>query len=260
MKPVASIVITYYMERLKQLDRCLYLLRNQTVAVEIVLAYDGDGPGEQPRVDRMVKMRDIGTGRAPNKGFLAGYKAATSDYIIHCPPEMLVPYDAVERMLAGHQTGHRDVPTFLGINKATTEVLDNLPWREDLSCIKDTPGFWHTWGPLAMTNLDGQWCNWHLNFCGAMRDEWERFGILPDTDEAGQNENWLADMEAAAGPTTSPIQSPVTVYHQWHPIWSGVRGGKPVGLIQDAVRPNMASNGEPPAESLRIMRTRGTGE
>jgi len=214
--PVATVVITYFQPRLALLDRCLSLLRRQTVALEIIVAYDGPGPGDDPRIDLLLAMAETGGGRAPNRGLRTGFARATTNYVIHCPPEMLVPVDGVERMTAGHQPGHRDVPALFALSRETTEHLDDLPWRETLSCLKDTPDFWTTWGPLAMNNIDSQWCNWHINFCGATRDEWLRFGVLPDSDRHDMNENWLAEMEAKAGPGAHPILSPVEVYHQWH--------------------------------------------
>lgn len=214
---VATVVITYYEPRLPLLDRCLYLLRESTVGLEIILADNGDAynaSDKDPRLDLVLKVKPKGQPQSPNRSFLAGFRAATTDYIIHSPPELLAPRDAVERMLAGHQPGHRDVPIFLGLDRATTERLDSLPWREDLSCLQRVPRFWQYWSPLYMSNADGRWCNWHLNFSGATRAEWLRFGVLPDTGDGGLNENWLAEQEAKA--SCVPILSPVEVYHQWH--------------------------------------------
>lgn len=252
-RKVATVIITYFRPRQALLDRCLYLLRKSPVGLEIILVYDGEGIPEDPRIDLALKFRDVGIGKAPNRPFRFGFEHASTDYVIHSPPEILVEPDGVQRMLAGHQPGHRDVPTFFALSRETTERLDDLPWRKDLLCLQDTPDFWHTWGPLAMRNVDSQWCNWHINFCGATRDEWLRFDILPDTDEAGMNENWLADREAEAG--TPPIQSPVMVYHQWHDAGPYVLGGKvysgePVGNV---VRSEPAA--EPVAESVRVARS-----
>lgn len=212
----ASVIITYFGERRRLLDRCLYLLKHQTVPLEIILADDGDFIKRQPGVDVLLKVRPGREQRSLNRAFRAGFELAHADYIIHCPPEMLVPRNAVEFMMEQHKPGHRDVPTLYALSRETTlELLDELPWQEDLSCLKDTPGFWDTYGPLLMSNRLSEFCGWHLNFSGATREEWLRFDIVPDVDVRAMNENWLLAIEDVAG--VSPIRSPITVYHQWHP-------------------------------------------
>lgn len=216
MTAVASVVITYFDPRLTLLDRCLFLLREQTVPVEIILAYDGDSVVADPRIDLVFHVVPGGGHKSPNRSFRGGFSQAQTDYILHCPPELLVPRDGVERMIAEHTPGLRDVPIFYGLDERTTRNIDQYPWRENLSCFEALPGFGDFRNPLDMTNRQTRWHSWHLNFSGATREEWLRFDIIPDTADVGKNENWLVNREDAAG--VHPKLSSVTVYHQWHPV------------------------------------------
>jgi hypothetical protein len=218
-RPAASVIITYYGERRKQLARCLFCLQRQTVGIEIIIADDGGFiTGLPSGVARVLHVRKAGPklkAQSLNRPFRYAFPKARADYIIHCPPEMLVPPDAVERMLAGNVPGQRDVPTLFALSRDATLRLDEIPWQDNLDILKSTPDFWATWGPLCMDNSACQWSDWHLNFCGATRDTWLRFDLVPDVAPRGLNENWLCGQEDPRGILRTRV--PFAVYHQWHP-------------------------------------------
>jgi cellulose synthase/poly-beta-1,6-N-acetylglucosamine synthase-like glycosyltransferase len=244
--PVASVVIPYYGNRRKLLERTLHMLTHQTVPVQVIVGDDGDflpyysandieqalflRTGHWLARDMLVKLR--GESQAPrvmNYPVRMLFPLAACDYIILCHPENLVPLDAVEEMMAGHEPGHRDVPVVYGLDRQTTENLDDYPWSTDPHCLQQVPGFMAWPNPLRISNLEAPGNVHHFNFSGATKAEWTRWDrlVLPENGEPFNDENWMMAHEAADGVT--PRRAPVTVYHQWHPAldWQGLTAPKP---------------------------------
>lgn len=221
-----SVIISAY-GRPALLARSLELLAHQTHPVQVVVVDDG---GEEGTLDvffpyypgnwKWVSLRPVGSPpRGPNNVWRAAWELADGDYIITSAPEILAPRDAVERMVAMHVDGQRDVPLLYSLSREHTDFVAShwdIHWVPflDLTWIESLPGFQAFEGSARIANNLMGGFQHHMMFSGAMRSEWERFGVLPETDEYGFDENWLREREVEAG--YPPRLSPVSVYHQWH--------------------------------------------
>ena len=115
-----SIIIPYFGDRKKQLERSLTFLENQTYPdYEIILVDDGarDGLLKLKKPFRCFKIRaDNSYSRSPNTALRYGFSKCSGDFIIVGQPELLVPYDAVEKMLALSDMSRRNVAVQYHLN------------------------------------------------------------------------------------------------------------------------------------------------
>jgi len=117
-----SILIPYYGNRRFQLERSIPFLENQTYPdYELVLMDDGksDLPDDLiGKFDRYIQLRvgDVPI-RSPNVALRTGFAESDGDFIITSQPELLIPYDAVERMVAEANMNRRNVATQYHLTK-----------------------------------------------------------------------------------------------------------------------------------------------
>ena len=150
-----SILIPYYGDRRRQLERSLLFLENQTYPdYEIVLIDDG-AKEELPEFSDKVKYFKIRAdgvpSRSSNTALRYGFKKCSGDIIIAGQPELLVPYDAVEKMITLSDMSRRNVAIQYHL---TAEQIHSLPWgwEDDFERIKSVPNFWATMTPWLYTN------------------------------------------------------------------------------------------------------------
>jgi hypothetical protein len=232
----------YVKGRFGQMSLSLTTLVGQTVPADaLVIVNDGDNDFVDSMSVRhgpakfhdfigalcIIHMRPEGLVRPPNAAIRHGFsclKPQGLDYIIVWYPEILAPPFAIEAMLSRHVQGHRDVAPVLALSEAQTMALlaVRATGKEDITrwdvldpWARSDPNFLSTETPLRITNAEAHGNIHHLNFSGAMWSEWERFGFMPETDNLGQEEQWLREKEVAAG--YLPRATPFSVYHQWHP-------------------------------------------
>lgn len=224
MSRLASVIIPCWGDRHDVLARTIWCLHNQTVRVQVVLVDDGMGLS-QPEAelflrhwsdDTIINLRPPeAPHRRPNTALIAGYGAALADYIILGEPEVLVPTDAVERMLAGHVRPRRDVPVLYCLDQRMTHNIDQVDWRRDMDALTTLPGFWNYTGIFNRTNEEAKGWLHHWGFCGAYRDEWTLTDFLPPGETVELDpDNWLRAREQEQG--RQQTTASFAVFHQWH--------------------------------------------
>lgn len=240
--PRVGVIMPYVKGRWNQMNLGLTTLVHQTVPVDsLCILNDGDDDwlaraSQEARPTALeafsglvsvVHMRPEGAIRPPNRSILHGFRMVRlmeAEYVMVWYPEILAPPFAVEAMLARHLEGRRDVAPVLALSEAQTMALlaTTQTGREDLTrwdvldpWARSDPNFLSTETPLRITNAEAHGNIHHLNFTGAMLGEWDSLGLLPDTDQRAQNENWLREREMEAG--RPPMACAFEVWHQWHP-------------------------------------------
>jgi hypothetical protein len=187
--------------------------------------------------------------RPPEFAYTNGVNEAwglcTGDYIFITPTDALAPVRCIEASMAMQVGTSRVCHLCYGLNRATTERLDDPDFRwagTDMRLFHSLPGFtaWFSEGPhWPPPNDSPVQQNWWGNtvFSSNTRDGWEdciEWGGLPfPTREAVDSESWFwvaADergmgwLEAhdgrvrRSGIGKRPLtKCPVPIYHQWHP-------------------------------------------
>lgn len=244
----ATVVIPYFGDRTQQLARTLWLLERQTFPVRVIVGDDGEWlPRDFPvgPSTLILKVRPRGTVRPMNFPVRAAWPLVETDYCVIAHPENMAPLDAVERMMTQHVDGRRDVPIVYGLNRETSEHLDDYPWQTDFQCLLLLPGFMQWTNPLRQWNSEAHGNCHHLNFSGAYRDEWTRFDklVLPFKEKPASDEDWLRAKEVEAGCLPRQVPDGLFVYHQHHPRvdwWQN----KPVGQVVFSARTAEANRRE----------------
>lgn len=229
-----SILIPYYNRR-EQFERSLWLLTRQSHAnLSIVIIDDGSKPDQKiddlvspfyPRV-KVIRIRKSGAPpRSPNKAWNAAFQMSNGEFVITSHPEIMVPKDAVERILINHEGPQRSVPIQFCI--ATAEQyhrIDRVRWKESLDELKRLPDFWSAMGPWGYSNLSADQYRSHLSFSGGYRDDWLETafdlqvdeGFLPDVADPNftADDAWMHKRELEIDRPSRGV--PVEVYHQHH--------------------------------------------
>jgi hypothetical protein len=218
-----SILIPHY-NRPDLLRRSLWLLTRQTARLEIEIIIVDDGSQEStnhlqdefPEV-RWMQARPAGSPpRSPNMAWHMAYAEAKGNFIILSQPEILVPLNGVDVMLAGHEPGRRSVPTlYLIPTPYQQNRIDGVDWRANLDELQKLPEFWSDQGHWGYTNREAPGYANHFGFTGQFRSEWDFFGFIPLTEQPGHDDRWMRAREVEAGRIPNHIA--LNCYHQWHP-------------------------------------------
>lgn len=218
------------LNRHKLLERSLYMLSRQTVPADIFIIDDGSHPGiEKIALDagaHYERIRDPilpGTRntRGPTPGWRHAYYGTDHDFVIISHPEVLVPYDAVERMLDQHQSPRRSSGLLYFLNRPLLATIEDYPWREDLHVLQTMPGFSGVYNRWGLFNRDmWQWKH-HVCFSGQTREDWDLHNFLPGAEEFGEADDaWLWGIEDKLSRETGEIhyinQIELVIYHQFH--------------------------------------------
>ena len=205
------------------LRRSLWLLERQTWPDYEVLVVD-DGSDEDiwtamagcEKVKMATIRQPFSTRRNMNIGLRYAFDRAEGDFIIISHPELMVPLNAIEKLVKEYEPGFRIVPKLYFIcNDAGMAWLEYTDWQGDLDLIQTIPNFWASRTPWGNTNRDMDSWIGHTGFCGQTRAEWERKGFLPDDESPGSDVAWIDAAEARLG--CMPRQASFAVYHQDHP-------------------------------------------
>lgn len=183
----------------------------------------------------VTTLRTEGEPRPPNAAIRAGFeivKADGAELVVVQYPEIVAPAWVYSIAASEHVPGHRITAPVYAVSEHRTRLLldafhlshKNAGWWDDFErWAHADPDFAVTVGPLGLTNHDADGNIHHLNFTAATVEEWERFGVLPDTDAYAMNENWLRIREFEADCLPTRLSMPV--YHLWHP--KVLHGGMP---------------------------------
>jgi glycosyltransferase involved in cell wall biosynthesis len=224
------------LNRHKLVERSLYTLSRQTHPVDVFVIDDGSRPGlekiaedagaiyERIRDPILPDAQDVGGAAQPWRHV---YYATDHDFVILTHPEILVPFDAVERMVEQHVSPRRSTPLLYFINKPLLEKIENYPWRKDVHSIQKAPGFMGIWNRWGLYNRHMRQWKHHVCFTGQTREDWDAHNFLPAIDEIGAADDaWLWGIEDALSKKTGIShyvnQIDLTVYHQFHKVsdWS----------------------------------------
>ena len=224
-EPLVSILVPLY-NRHSLFNRSLWNLFGQTYRdYEIIVVDDGsDASFEFEYLDgakappfRFQRIRPPGSrDRGPNMAWWEAWRMAEGDFIICTHPEILVPRNAIELMLRYHIPFNRSVPTQYTISGWRQQHrIDRVDWKKNMEALKHLPDFWDEVGRWNYTNRQATEYTHHFSFTGQTREEWERYGFIPETSEPNMDDSWMREQEVAAGfpPTHLPM---IEVYHQWH--------------------------------------------
>jgi glycosyltransferase involved in cell wall biosynthesis len=222
-----SILIPYYGDRYYQLKRCLPFLMSQTHKnFEILVLYGGkrQESDRDPRdfLPRSKKVKFIAlregvvSSRSPNKAFRTGFEQSKGDYIIAGGPELLVPPNALKKMM---EVGleRRCVPIQYHLTDIQAHSLfeKNIPagWREDFNKIKELSNFQATETPWNSLNYHAPTIRNHFSFAGFSRSRFEEY-LLPDVSEWDHIDSFIVEKEQFLG--EGPIPADLEIYHLEH--------------------------------------------
>ena len=213
-----SLIIPYYGDRRAQLERSLPFLENQTYPdYEVIFVDDGAKGGlpEFSTVFRYIKLREYtGKIRSPNKAIRLGFAESVGDFIIASQPELLIPYDAVERMVKIANMGRRNVATQYHLTNSQIFQLRNLPgWQQDFDKIKSVVDFASTITPWDYPNILAPTYRTHFSFSGSTRERFQEY-LIPDTVEWMMEDCWVHVKELGNGELSVPVD--IETYHQEH--------------------------------------------
>ena len=224
-----SILLTYYGNRYYQLKRSLPFLLNQTYEdYEIIFLDDGRMEGgekftdygellDHPRVKYVSLRRGVVPIRSPNNALRCGFYGCDGDFIITSHPELLVPFDAVEKMVTEGNMERRNCPTQYHLTSEQVNYLYGdgitLGWQNNFDRIKDVPNFMATTTPWGYTNYDCEGYRTHFSFSGSTRERFEKF-IIPETEEWGMEDNYVHKLESERGEPSVGVD--IEIYHQEH--------------------------------------------
>ena len=204
------------------LRRSLWLLERQTWPDYEVLITD-DGSDEDIRAAATgCKRVEIATIRPPFSpirncpiGLRHAFDRAKGEFIIISHPELMVPLNAIEKLIKEYEPGYRIVPRLYFIcDSIAMAWLESTDWQSNLDLIQGIPNFWTSRTPWGNTNQDMDSWIGHTGFCGQTRAEWERKGFLSDDKNPGSDVRWIDAAEARLG--RMPRQASFAVYHQHH--------------------------------------------
>jgi len=213
-----SILIPYYGDRRRQLERSLPFLERQTYPnYETILVDDGSSnlSGLEHRFDKYFALRK-GTVpiRSPNNSLRKAFELSDGDFIICSQPELLIPFDAVEKMLSLSNHNRRNVATQYHLTAEALVHLDGvLGWQHDFKKIKSIPGFMSITTPWAYTNINAPTYRNHFSFSGSTRERFEKY-LIPQVEEWGMEDVWVYKKEVENGEPCVPIE--IETYHQEH--------------------------------------------
>jgi len=209
------------------------MLGRQTVPADIFIVDDGSRPGlEQIALDagaHYERIRDpilpgTRSTRGPATGWRHAYYRTDHDFVIISHPEVLVPFDAVERMLDQHRSPRRSTPLLYFLNRPLLETMDNYPWREDVHVLQTMPDFSGVYNRWGLFNRDmWQWKH-HVCFTGQTREDWDFHNFLPAAEEFGAADDaWLWSVEHRLSQETGVDhhvnQIELVCYHQFHDVF-----------------------------------------
>jgi glycosyltransferase involved in cell wall biosynthesis len=222
------------------LKNSLRTLTSQTYHdVEIILIDDGSPTDEIERLAKelgVVYNRLRGPGakpRIPNKAWLQGYDICRGDFIVLTYAEILVPRNAVERMLERHEELSRDGdPRYSGYDYAklgarlipiqfclSPEIQEKIDYwfdPENVDQFQAIPGFWKYINHWGWTNEGAHGWRHHCAFTGAPRHFWDSIGVVEDSDLWFWDiENGVTAAQRKAGVRAEAVE--YGVYHQFHP-------------------------------------------
>ena len=235
-------ILVPFINRTELLKNSLRTLTTQTYSdTEIILIDDGSPTNEIELLAKelgVIYNRLRGPGaepRIPNKAWLHGYDICRGDFIVLTYAEILVPRNAVERMLARHEElsrngdsrfpkmeydfqnlGARLIPIQYCLSPEIQAKLDYWFDPENLDQVQDAPGFWEYINHWGWTNKDAAGWRHHCAFTGAPRFFWDEIGVCDDTDD------WITDIENGVTKLQikkrrRPAAVEFGVYHQYHP-------------------------------------------
>lgn len=213
-----GILISCY-NRKSVLERSLWLLERQAWSdYEIWILDDGSTEDIESICDsplvNYVSVRQAGaSARSPNMAWWAGYELCNADFIILSHPEIMVPRDAIYKMMKSHN-GHRGVPVQYAISPIQQRRLDLMDWKSDLHIFQQYANFWSEPGPWGFPNMEAHGWRHHFSFTGQLRREWDRWGFLPKTEVPGGDDSWMLMQETEKDILPNPIN--LKVYHQHH--------------------------------------------
>ena len=222
-----SILIPYYGDRSSQLRRSLHFLKRQTYSdYELVVINDGSPMPDDLIDDFDVYSRIRADGssiRSSNRAYREAFSQSSGDFIIVSHPELLIPYDGVERMVAEANMDRRNGPTQYHL---TYEMVYQLfharvgEWEHDFDEIKSLPGFMSTITPWQYVNHVSHTYRNHFSFSGLTRERFTRY-LIPDTEEWGREDAWTHEQEMKNGELSVPID--IEIYHQEHErVWGTI--------------------------------------
>lgn len=258
--PKATVLIPAFHHR-SNLLRCLDAWRRQTVLPDQLIVID-DGGNEDLYLTLPESEHVISTGRGQslqwrsmNGAVRSAWPLVKHDFIILCSCDLLFPSFALEGMMEAQVENQRSVATVYGLNRQTTAIIDELPWREtECEVFEQQPDFWKTGNNFGSDNMRAAEWRHHTLFNANTRKGWEQFEPLafPDREDRSGDMDWLRQAEVDAGRPITTL--PFAVYHQWHP-------GKFVDLLTyDIAREDpLASARDPafPTMSVRLARMTG---
>ena len=168
--------------------------------------------------DNYYRIRiDKSPSRASNYAYRKAFSESTGDFIIVSHPEILIPYDGVERMVAECDMTRRNVATQYHL---TCEAVQELfrshvypTWAYDFDNIKKVHGFWAIQTPWLYPNSISHRYRNHFTFSGSTRERFEEY-MIPATDEWGMEDGWVHKRELENNEPSLPIE--IEVYHQEH--------------------------------------------
>lgn len=215
-----SLIVCYYGDRYRQWKLSSHFLEYQTYDnYEVIVINDGH-VGKIPEMpsDKFVYAVSRPEGseaRGANIPYLKGYDLSTGDFIISVCPELIIPYDGIERMLNLAYMDRRNVARQYHIVEKHIDYMDkNLPdWRNNFDLIKEVPGIMEIETPWGYTNAFAEDYRNHGNFSGMTRKRFEKY-MIPVTEEWGFGDAYTHVRELENGEPSIPID--ITVFHQEH--------------------------------------------
>lgn len=232
-----SILIPFYGNRYYQLKRSLPFLLNQSYDnYEILLLDDGKQRDEDrslafpPFNGGKIKHIKLREGKVPirssNTSLREGFRLSKGDFIISSQPELLIPHNAVEKMVNGNFE-RRNVATqyhltHIQVNHLFGDGENGIAsgWMDDFNKIKNLPDFMSTLTPWNYTNFYAPGYRNHFSFCGLTKKRFKEY-LIPATDEFMKEDVWVHARELKAGEPAVPID--IEVYHQEHERVYGTR-------------------------------------
>jgi len=184
-------------------------------------------------------------------GWWWGYEESLNDganYIICSHPEIMVPLNAVETMIASHIENRRSVPLLYCLSPDHQSKIDEVDWQSDIHLLKELDGFWDYMSHWAVCNRDtAKWYH-HFGFTGMYRDEWNFYnqpdGFLPKRDEIYFDDAWMIHKELEAGRPPNLLEN-LEVYHQYHE-WEREIGKPPDAWQKQFTSKKVVSSGKTP--------------